>query len=285
MKIATFRRSDGAGAAALVDVEAGCGWWLDAMPGLAGMGVLDLVRDWDRLRGLVRPAGDPFAIADFLLDAPFRPRRNLFCVGKNYRDHVREMDKASGDLPQHPILFSKVPDAVIGPFDPIHYPQGVSEQVDYEAELAVIIGTQGRAIAAADAFDHIWGYTILNDVTARDLQKRHQQWLIGKSLDTFCPMGPFAVSADELDPRDLAVRCWVNGDLRQQARTSEMIFDIPTLIETISRGITLFPGDVISTGTPAGVGSGREPPCFLRPGDLVEIEIEGIGRLANPVTG
>ena len=159
----------------------------------------------------------------------------------------------------------------------------VSAAIDYEAELAVVIGKGGRGISRADALDHVWGYTIINDVTARDLQGRHKQWLIGKSQDSFGPMGPAAVSRDEIDVADLDVRCWVNGELRQSANTRALIFDVPTLIATISAGITLRPGDVIATGTPAGVGIGFDPPRWLVPGDVVRIEIRGIGVLENPV--
>ncbi len=224
-------------------------------------------------------AGLPFA-------APLRPVRNVLCVGKNYRDHVKEIGAlgdpgAKEDIPAAPIVFTKAPETVIGDGDTILYPHGVSDQIDYEAELGVVIGKGGRGVAPADAYRHVFGYTIINDVTARDRQSRHKQWFLGKSLDTFCPMGPWIVSADALDPADLQVRCWVNGELRQDGRTSEMIFDIPTLIQTISAGLTLIPGDVIATGTPAGVGAGMKPPRFLHPGDEVAMEISGIGRLSN----
>jgi 2-keto-4-pentenoate hydratase/2-oxohepta-3-ene-1,7-dioic acid hydratase in catechol pathway len=159
----------------------------------------------------------------------------------------------------------------------------VSAAVDYEAELAVVIGRGGRAIARADAFAHVWGYTIVNDVTARDLQRRHQQWLLAKSQDGFCPMGPFLVTADAVDPRGLELRCWVNGELRQHASTRDLIFDIPTLIATISAGITLRPGDVIATGTPPGVGIGFDPPRYLAAGDVVRITIDELGTLENRV--
>jgi len=177
-----------------------------------------------------------------------------------------------------------VPESVIGPGEPIRLPRGVSDAVDYEAELAVVIGRGGRAIRRARAMDHVWGYTIVNDVTARDWQSRHKQWLMGKSFDTFCPMGPCLVHAGGLDGTAAMVRCRVNGELRQEASTRDLIFDIPTLIETLSAGITLIPGDVICTGTPAGVGIGFTPPRYLRAGDTVRIEIDGIGVLENPVT-
>jgi 2-keto-4-pentenoate hydratase/2-oxohepta-3-ene-1,7-dioic acid hydratase in catechol pathway len=183
---------------------------------------------------------------------------------------------------QWPMVFTKFPETVIGPFDAVRLPgQAVSEQIDYESELAVVIGRGGRNITRARAMDHVLGYTIVNDVTARDVQVRHQQWLLGKNCDTFCPMGPWIVTADALDGARTQVRCWVNGALRQDANTSDLIFDIPTLIETCSRGITLHPGDVIATGTPAGVGLGMTPPTFLRAGDVVRIEIEGLGAIEN----
>jgi len=160
----------------------------------------------------------------------------------------------------------------------------VSTAIDYEAELAVVIGKGGKGIRKADAMKHVWGYTIVNDVTARDWQNRHMQWHMGKSFDTFCPMGPWLVSADAVDGTNTRVRCWVNGQERQNASTTDLIFDIPTLIETLSAGITLYPGDVIATGTPVGVGIGFTPPKYLTAGDVVRVEIDGIGVLENPVT-
>ena len=237
--------------------------------------------------------GDPIPLASVQLEAPLpAPRRNLFCVGKNYHEHAKEFTASGFDssaarvadaIPEFPIVFSKVPESVIAPGAPILIPEGLSSAIDYEAELAVVIGTGGRGIRRADAMSHVWGYTIVNDVTARDLQGRHKQWLIGKSLDSFCPMGPWLVTADALDGTNTRVRCWVNGELRQDARTTDLIFDIPTLIETLSAGITLQPGDIIATGTPAGVGIGFKPPKYLVAGDTVRIEIDGIGVLENPV--
>ena len=234
----------------------------------------------------------PLALKSVQLTAAIpKPRRNIFCVGKNYHAHAKEFAgsgfdnsaKTGGDIPAHPIIFSKVPDCVVATGHTIDIPVGVSETIDYEAELAVIIGKGGKGIKAADAMQHVWGYTIVNDVTARDWQNRHQQWHMGKSFDTFCPMGPWLVSADECDGNNTAVRCYVNGELRQDARTSDLIFSIPTLIETLSTGITLYPGDIIATGTPAGVGIGFKPPKYLRHGDVVRVEIDGIGHLENPV--
>jgi 2-keto-4-pentenoate hydratase/2-oxohepta-3-ene-1,7-dioic acid hydratase in catechol pathway len=242
--------------------------------------------------GIAGFASDRFGLdgsAAIRLGAPIpRPRRNIFCVGKNYHAHAREFagsgyDSSAEPVPEAPIIFSKVPETVIADGEPITFDPTVSQAIDYEAELAVIIGTGGKTISRAAAMAHVWGYTIVNDVTARDVQGRLKQWLVGKSFDGFCPMGPWAVTADEIDLADTRLRCWVNGELRQDANTSDLIFDVPTIIETLSAGITLHPGDVIATGTPAGVGIGFKPPKFLRDGDLVTIEIDGIGRLENPV--
>jgi 2-keto-4-pentenoate hydratase/2-oxohepta-3-ene-1,7-dioic acid hydratase in catechol pathway len=214
------------------------------------------------------------------------------CVGKNYREHAKEFTRSGFDssassaadaIPTAPIVFTKAPECVIADGADIRYPEGVSDSVDYEAELGLVIGKGGRGISKADAYGHICGYTIINDVTARDLQGKHKQWFLGKSLDTFCPMGPWLVTADEVDPENLNVKCWVNDELRQDANTRDLIFDIPTLIATISAGITLQPGDVIATGTPVGVGIGFTPPKFLKRGDRVTIEIDGLGRLSNSV--
>jgi 2-keto-4-pentenoate hydratase/2-oxohepta-3-ene-1,7-dioic acid hydratase in catechol pathway len=174
-----------------------------------------------------------------------------------------------------------VPECVVANRAPVFFSKSISEAIDYEAELAVIIGKGGRGISKVDALDHVWGYTIINDVTARDLQGKHSQWLIGKSQDTFGPMGPWAVTRDDIDLRDTVVKCWINDELRQNANTSALIFDVPTLIATLSHGITLMPGDIIATGTPAGVGIGFKPPKYLVSGDVMKIEISGIGILEN----
>ena len=228
------------------------------------------------------------AVSGVHLEAPMPvPRRNIWCVGRNYHEHAKELSASvfkdsNTNTQAWPIVFTKVPECVVGPFDAVHLPGAqVSEQIDYEAELAVIIGKGGKNIRAADAMQHVFGYTIVNDVTARDVQMRHQQWDMGKSFDTFCPMGPWMVTADELDGTHTRVRCVVNGESRQDGPTENMIFDIPTLIETISRGITLFPGDIIATGTPAGVGMGLKPPRYLKAGDVVRVEIDGIGHIEN----
>lgn len=243
--------------------------------------------------GKTLPAqGAPIALQDVCLLAPIpQPRRNIFCVGKNYLDHVKEikdskLGQAQGsmaNLPKFPVIFSKVPESVIGTRAAIESHPTVSHEVDYEAELALVIAKKGKGIKKEDVSQYVWGYTIINDVSARDLQAKHVQFHVGKSLDTFCPMGPWLVSADELDASSASIQCWVNGDLRQSGTTEQLIFDIPTIIENLSAGITLYPGDVIATGTPSGVGMGMKPPQFLKKGDIVKIEIAGIGTLENPV--
>jgi 2-keto-4-pentenoate hydratase/2-oxohepta-3-ene-1,7-dioic acid hydratase in catechol pathway len=238
-------------------------------------------------------SGPKVMVSAVTLDAPFPlPRRNIFCVGKNYHEHAMEFagsgfdssaSKPADAIPSDPIIFSKVPECVIASGSAIRVPRSVSEAIDYEAELAVIIRRGGSRIRASRAIEHVWGYTAINDVTARDWQSRHKQWLMGKSFDTFCPMGPWITTVDELNGQDTRVRCWVNGELRQDASTRDLIFDIPKLIETLSAGVTLYPGDIIATGTPAGVGIGFDPPKYLKSGDRVRVEIDGIGVLDNPV--
>jgi 2-keto-4-pentenoate hydratase/2-oxohepta-3-ene-1,7-dioic acid hydratase in catechol pathway len=243
--------------------------------------------------GQALPAQGPaIALAEVCLLAPIpKPRRNIFCVGKNYLDHVKEIKDsklgeaqgAMANLPKHPVIFSKVPESVIGTKAAIDSHPQVTAEMDYEAELAVVIAKKAKGIKKENAAQYIWGYTIINDVSARDLQAKHVQFHVGKSLDTFCPMGPWLVSADELDANKASIQCWVNGELRQSGATEQLIFDIPTIIENLSAGITLYPGDVIATGTPSGVGMGFKPPKFLKKGDTVKIEIAGIGVLENPV--
>jgi 2-keto-4-pentenoate hydratase/2-oxohepta-3-ene-1,7-dioic acid hydratase in catechol pathway len=239
--------------------------------------------------GGVVPAtsGVSIPISAVELDAPIPlPRRNVFCVGRNYHAHAKELSASvfkdnDANPDSWPIVFTKVPECVVGPHDDVLIPVGVSSDIDYEAELTIVIGKGGRNISRADALNHVFGYTVVNDVTARDVQIRHQQWDLGKSFDTFCPMGPWIVTADELDGTKTRVRCWVNGELRQDGPVENMIFDIPTLIETCSRGITLYPGDLIATGTPAGVGMGMKPPRYLKAGDVVRVEIDGLGAIEN----
>ena len=258
------------------------------------VGALALIEALADGRSLPPPAGAALPLSAVKLDAPLpRPRRNIFCAGVNYRAHAAEWAASGMDGPrpaqppaedaEHPVIFSKVPDCVIATGEPIRIPAGLSSAIDYEAELAVVIGRGGRAIRASRALEHVCGYTIFNDVTARDVQRRHKQWLLGKSVDTFGPMGPWLVTPDALDAANTRVRCWVNGELRQDASTRDLIFTIPELIEAISASVSLVPGDVIATGTPGGVGIGFTPPKFLKSGDRVRIEIDGIGVLENPV--
>jgi 2-keto-4-pentenoate hydratase/2-oxohepta-3-ene-1,7-dioic acid hydratase in catechol pathway len=239
-------------------------------------------------RAALNTGGARLPLADVRLLAPIpRPARNIMCIGKNYRDHaneVKSLPAGGSGLPEHPIVFTKAPSTVIGPGEAIPSHLDTSATTDYEGELGVVIGRGGRGIARDAAMEHVYGYTVLNDVTARGLQKRHLQWFIGKSLDGFCPMGPALLTAEEVpDVRALRIQTRVNGELRQDGCVEELIFDIPTLIETLSAGMTLEPGDVIATGTPAGVGAGFTPPKFLQPGDRVAITVDPIGTLENPV--
>jgi 2-keto-4-pentenoate hydratase/2-oxohepta-3-ene-1,7-dioic acid hydratase in catechol pathway len=216
-----------------------------------------------------------------------RPAKNVFCVGRNYLDHVAEGDRARGQAtapPEHPQFFTKPPTAVIGPGEAIARHAGTTEKLDYEVELAVIIGKAGCNIPADRAYEHIFGYTILNDITGRDLQRRHGQWFKGKGLDRSCPLGPSIIHSGSIgDPQSLNLSLSVNGEIRQSANTRDMIFDIRTIISVLSDGITLEPGDIIATGTPSGVGFAMDPPRFLQVGDRVEAMIAGIGRLSNPI--
>lgn len=259
--------------------------------------MLDLIERYDAIadetRGLEDPALPRIAVAEVRLLAPIpTPRRNVFCVGKNYRDHAHEFSRSGFDasaggsaaVPELPIIFSKPPSSVSGPGDAIDSSLDSLDSVDYEAELTIVIGRRGRVGPKDDPWDFVFGYTLINDVTSRELQKRHKQWLLGKGIDGFCPMGPAIVTRESLGDIGAArLTCHVNGELRQTAPVSDLIFDIPTLVKTIGRGITLEPGDLIATGTPAGVGIGFVPPRYLKPGDVVRIELPGIGVLENPV--
>jgi 2-keto-4-pentenoate hydratase/2-oxohepta-3-ene-1,7-dioic acid hydratase in catechol pathway len=265
------------------DVSSACG-----LPELR-----QVIENWEHLRdGIARADGERHDLSSVHLLAPIPvPARNVLCVGKNYVDHSAEFSRSGydasskgTDLPERPIVFTKAPSAVVGPSDPVETHPGLTSELDYEAELGVVIGTGGRGITRDQAYRHVFGYTVVNDVTARDLQRDHKQWFLGKSLDTFCPFGPSIVTTDEIPPEQvpaLEVECRVNGELRQKARVADLIFDIPALIETISAGITLQPGDLIATGTPAGVGIGFVPPRFLASGDVVEVGISRLGTLRN----
>lgn len=209
--------------------------------------------------------------------------RNIFCIGKNYPNHIAEFERtAKADMPAHPVIFTKAATAVIGTEDTIQAHAALTKELDYEGELAVIIGKTGADIPLAEAMDYVYGFTILNDVTARDLQRRHSQWFHGKSLDTFCPMGPYILLRDAA-PDHFTIRTEVNGEIRQDASTSECIFSIPQLLHILSQGTTVHAGDVLATGTPAGVGIGFQPPKFLKAGDTVRITISSIGTLTNTV--
>ena len=213
------------------------------------------------------------------LAAPVPNPTKIVAVGLNYMDHCREQNV---EVPKSPILFAKFPSSVIGPGDPICWSPELTSQVDYEGELAVIIGRTARDVPAEQAYEYVAGYTIVNDISARDLQFGDGQWVRGKSLDTFCPMGPWLVSRDEIeDPQNLEIRTWVNDQLLQDSNTREMIFKIPELIEFMTRAFTLYPGDVISTGTPDGVGVSRDPQVLLKKGDRVKVAVQGLGELGN----
>jgi len=257
--------------------------------------MLGIIRGADAARRALdalaaRPPAGSLAMTEVKLHAPIpRPAKNVFCVGWNYLEHFEEGAKKLQDnreLPQWPVFFSKAPTAVNGPYDPVPFDPAVSTSLDWEVELGVVIGPGGKNIRAEDAMQHVWGYTVINDVTWRDIQRRHGgQWDKGKSLDGTCPMGPVLVTADSLDHANLRLACRVNGVTKQESSTKFLYFKLPRLIHDLSLGQTLEPGDILSTGTPEGVGYARNPPEFMKPGDLLESEIEGIGTLRNPIGG
>ena len=225
---------------------------------------------------------------DVQLVAPIpRPRKNVLCVATNYLDHIKEtagIRGLAGDVPEYPVFFTKAPTSIIGPDAEVIIDPTVSSEIDWEAELGVILGKSGKNIREEDALSYVFGYTVLNDITARDLQSRHKQFFKGKSLDTTCPIGPWIVTADEIaDPQHLGISLRVNGETKQDANTEFMIFPITTLISVLSQGMTLEAGDIIATGTPSGVGFSRKPAEFLKAGDSVEAEVEKIGVLRNRV--
>jgi 2-keto-4-pentenoate hydratase/2-oxohepta-3-ene-1,7-dioic acid hydratase in catechol pathway len=230
----------------------------------------------------------PLTEVELLAPIP-APRRNIMCLGLNYAEHAAESAAAGGtqaDLPDFPIVFTKATTATNGPFDAIPYDASVSDQMDWEVELAVVIGRMGANIGLEQAMNHVFGYMVLNDVSARDLQWRHKQFFKGKSLDGACPMGPWIVTADEVsDPHTLDIRCRVNGVVKQDSNTRHMIFNVPATVMHLSTGMTLLPGDIIATGTPSGVGFARTPPEFVKPGDVIECEVDQIGLIRNTVAG
>ena len=248
---------------------------------------------WQRIANLAseslagqKQAEGSYALDQVHLHAPIpKPRKNIVCLGLNYASHMEETARARGrevKIPEVPVFFTKAPMTANGPRDPIPWDRSVTTQVDYEAELGVVIGLGGKNIPRSSALSHIFGYTIMNDISARDLQMRHHQWFKGKSLDGFCPMGPWIVTADEFgDPQKKKISLRVNGVEKQSSTTAAMIFPVNVILEFLSAGATLEPGDLISTGTPEGVGLGRTPPEYLQDGDLVETEVEGIGVMQN----
>ena len=252
---------------------------------------VDLIAQWDQAK--IEHAADQgprLPVAGVRLLAPLAPRKNIIAVGRNYRDHAREFSDSGFDasekqmMPEHPVIFTKAPTSVIGPEESIVLANDPTGTTDYEGEMAVVIGRTARDVSPEEALGHIFGWTIVNDVTARELQKRHVQWFVGKSPDTFCPIGPVITTVDELpDIGSSWLRTKVNGELRQEVSISDLIFDVPTLIATLSSVLTLEPGDLIATGTGQGVGIGFDPPRYLESGDVVEVSIDGIGTLRNPV--
>jgi 2-keto-4-pentenoate hydratase/2-oxohepta-3-ene-1,7-dioic acid hydratase in catechol pathway len=288
-------RTDGGGVAALVIADRVVS--LPYAARLAGEGLNDvtdmisLMQQWnvvadavrrvaDRTQGLLT-VGEVTGAELTSLDAPILRPGKVIAIGRNYAEHAAEL---GNKLPPEPMVFAKYSSSVIGPFDPIPRPRFVSD-LDYEAELAVVIGTAGRDIAEADALDHVFGYCCANDVSARTAQMATGQFIRGKSFDGFCPLGPAIVTRDEVaDVQNLGIRCIVDGRTLQDGSTTDMIFTVATLVAHCSAATTLEPGDVILTGTPSGVAMGRKPPPWLQPGQVCEVDIEGIGRLANPIT-
>ncbi len=291
MKFATLKNKSGDDFVALID-NRGERYWpvAELLPDFSG-DMSQLIAEWEKIKDTINPTTEGYSLENVTVEVPLQARRNVFCVGKNYHEHAAEFSKSGFDhsakadevLPEYAVIFTKTPETLIANHQVIPLHAKVTSQLDYEAELGVIIGKAGKGITRAEALEHVWGYTVINDVTARDLQKNHRQWFIGKSLDGLGPIGPWIATADEVNLSDAKIQCWVNGELRQNANLKDLVFDIPALIETLSAGIELKPGDIISTGTPAGVGIGFTPPKFLQAGDVVRIEIEGIGVLENSV--
>ncbi len=245
---------------------------------------------WKQLTELSSNPEDAFCVdrKNVKLHSPIpRPRQNIICLGLNYLDHVSETTGESQEqvkLPRSPVVFTKAANSMNGPYSDIEIDTAVSAKMDWEAELGVIIGKSGLGISQENAMQHVFGYTVINDVTARDRQKWHKQFYIGKSYKGCCPMGPVIVTADEIDdPHSLQLRSWVNGDLKQESNTRHQIFKIANVISVLSQGMELEAGDIIATGTPSGVGYARTPPEFLMPGDIVECEVENIGKISNKI--
>jgi 2-keto-4-pentenoate hydratase/2-oxohepta-3-ene-1,7-dioic acid hydratase in catechol pathway len=302
MRLVTFDSGEGARLGAVAE-----GTVLD-LPRLAASGsgaslpetMLGLIEAgpsvWDRAREVVTTAsgrvgslaGDTARqLSEVKLLAPIpRPPKNVFCLGVNYKAHLEESNRANDRNlePTLPVFFTKAVTSIVAPGGPIFFDEAVTVKYDWEAELGVVIGVGGRSIPREEAMSHIFGYTCFNDVSARDIQTGHLQWFKGKSLDGTCPFGPWIITADEVPhPDNLNIQCRVNGVVKQDSNTSLLINDIPAIIYYLSQGLTLEPADLISTGTPAGVGHARTPPEYLKPGDVVEVEVEGVGLLSNPV--
>jgi 2-keto-4-pentenoate hydratase/2-oxohepta-3-ene-1,7-dioic acid hydratase in catechol pathway len=275
MRLVTYTDEAGAERVGLVE-----GTHLRVVDGSRSL--LDLIRSG----GNPAAAGTTVSLGAVRLLAPIpRPEANVICLGRNYHEHADEMVRAGRDRQDAPTFFTKAVTTVVGPYDPIPYDPSLTTQLDWEVELAVVIGRPARNVSRDRALDHVFGYMVLNDISARDLQYGHGgQFFYGKSLDGSCPTGPWLLTADEVpDPHNLPLRLRVNGETKQESSTALMIFDVPAIIELLSRAMTLLPGQIIATGTPPGVGYARTPAEFLRPGDLVESEIGGIGALRNPV--
>ena len=288
MRFATIEL-EGAPTVAIVSRDLSRYWAVaDVLPGFKG-DMVDLIRAVPEPAKQLKTQGEGKPLEGIRILAPIgAPRRNLFLVGKNYHEHAKEFNKSGfdgskEDVSPLPSIFTKPASTIVGPDDAVLSHPEATKEMDYENELAVIIGKGGRGIGKGDAYGHVWGYTIVNDVTARDLQKQARQWFLGKALDTFCPMGPVIVTPDELDAENLQLKTWINGELRQNANTGDLIFNIPTLIQVLSAGMALEAGDVIATGTAAGVGIGFTPPKFLKPGDEMKLENDRIGTLLNRV--
>lgn len=293
MRLATFfdgttRRIGAIQDDALIDLSAFAHDMLSLIDG--GVPLITRIRDMvtETSNGHAPSSAVTIPLHQVTLLAPIpRPRKNIVCLGRNYAEHVAETARAHGrtaKIPDHPVFFTKAITAVNHPGGIIPYDATISTEIDWEVELACIIGQKGKNIAHDAAMEYIFGYTILNDITARDLQNRHRQFYKGKSLDGCAPIGPWIVTAEEIpDPHALGLRLRVNGETMQDGNTSAMVYKIPELVATLSQGMTLEPGDIIATGTPAGVGMAMEPPRFLRPGDSIEAEIDGIGVLSNRI--
>lgn len=288
MRFATLELN-GAPVVAILNKDHSRYWRVDQLlSGFAG-DMIDLIRAVPNPAQQLKVSGEGQAMEGVKILAPIsKPRRNIFLVGKNYHEHAKEFNKSGfdsskEDAPPVPSIFTKPASTIVGPNDDVYSHPEATKEMDYENEFTVIIGKGGRGVKKADAYSHVWGYTIVNDVTARDLQKQARQWFLGKALDTFCPMGPVIVTADEIDPENVQLKTWINGELRQNANTSDLIFNIPTIIEVLSAGMALEAGDIIATGTAVGVGIGFTPPKFLKSGDEMRLEISGIGTLVNRV--